>query len=249
MCYEAPPTVQLPKPIMGYFPATFLERGLSLPFTTPQLAGARVRPGERVPLEMLVPNPAGGRGIYIIGWTDIGGLCRPTLHDLHLIELVATRQACTPAALRAAAQEVAAEGLAGRAAAAAAAESRAAWDRARLETNFEMLMALLRQVSPTPPGTIETPAAIEARAQATVAELGPELNLPARGVARLLEELADLFVPVGLGGLRATARIPALAAILSTLRQDAMNWWQTRSDERAGRVSSSCGWPRAWPRR
>lgn len=234
MSFAAPKPVQLPQPLQGYYPATFRERGLAIPFTTPQLAGARVRPGERAPLEMLVPNPAGGRGIYIIAATDIHGLCRPTLHDLRLIELIGARNAVSPGGIRAIALEVAEDGLAGRSAIAAAQECRANLARGLLETNFEMLLALLKQVDPQFArafGGAQSSAAIEARAKAAIAAIAPELGMAAREVAQLLEDLAVLFLPIGIGTTRGNAPIPRIVAALGELRQEAAQWWQTQPDD------------------
>ena len=53
--------ITLPKPVLGYHPGTFLERGASVPFITPQLNGARARPGSRggpVPLRGKFHEPA-----------------------------------------------------------------------------------------------------------------------------------------------------------------------------------------------
>ncbi|MBU6498939.1 MAG: hypothetical protein KGQ40_10460, partial [Rhodospirillales bacterium] len=63
--------VALPPAVESFLPSTFLERGVAVPFTTPQLAGARARPGTRVPLELVVPNPSGGRGHYILPWDGL----------------------------------------------------------------------------------------------------------------------------------------------------------------------------------
>ena len=232
MNHTAPNSLHLPKPIMGYFPITFIERGLALPFTTPALAGTRVRPGERVPLELLIPNPPGGRGIYILPSTDLQGLCRPSLHDLRLVMLIAERAAITPSAIRLAALDVAGEGLAGREAIAAAERARAAEERAALETNFEMLLALLRQVDPaqTRPGQ-GTAADLERRARAVVARIAPELGLPPAEVARLLETLAAAYVPAGVGRSKPAARIPILHANLLDLRKQAQEWWRNHPDD------------------
>src|ERR1700712_5461419 len=51
-----------------YHPTTFLERGVAVPFTTPMLAGTRARPAEKQGLELVIPNPSGGRGVYIMAW-------------------------------------------------------------------------------------------------------------------------------------------------------------------------------------
>jgi hypothetical protein len=210
MNFAAPQDVQLPKPIMGYFPATFLERGVATPFTTPDLAGTRVRPGQRVPLELLVPNLSGARGVYILPWTDIQALCRPTLHDLRLIDVVAEQRYITPADIRTAALQVAHEGLAGREAAAAARACRSADQRGLLDTYFELLLTLLPQVEPQAgearPPEQDTLAGLETRTRAAMAVVAPELGLTVHEMARLLEEIAALYMHLGVGAQRARAR-------------------------------------------
>ena len=50
-----------------YEPATFLDRGVTVPFTTPMLMGARARPREdREGLEVIIANPSGTSGVYIL---------------------------------------------------------------------------------------------------------------------------------------------------------------------------------------
>ena len=69
----------------AYQPATFLDRGVTVPFTTPFLLGARIRPTEtRSGLELVISNPAGGRGFYIVPWAAMPEVCSPTLHDRRL---------------------------------------------------------------------------------------------------------------------------------------------------------------------
>lgn len=234
MSFVAATAVQMPKPVLGYFPATFRERGVAVPFTTPQLVGTRVRPGDRVPLEILAPNPSGGRGIYILPWSDIQGLCQPTLHDLRLIEVVAQRGAVTPGAIRASALDVAGEGFAGREATEAARLAAAASQRALLETNFDILLALLRQAEGPANAQApdqETPTALQRRAQAAVARIAPEIGLTTSDVARLLEEIAALYTPLGTSSNRVRAPIPLLVDRLAQTKQEAMDHWRTRPDD------------------
>lgn len=233
MSSAAPRAITMPQPIMGYFPITFLERGVAIPFTTPSLTGTRVRPGERVSLELLVPNPSGGRGMYILPWTDISSLCRPTLHDMRLIELVAERRTVTPAGIRGAALDVAAEGLAGREAVSAAQAAAAAQQRGLLETNFEMLLALLAQIEdPARRGTLpEAGVPLEQRARAAVATVAPQIGLSPAAVAQRMEELAAIYVPIGVGSARGTARVPRLIAAMADVRQEAADWWRQDSDD------------------
>src|SRR5215472_10209040 len=100
-------------PSRDYVPATFRERGVAVPFTTPLLTGARVRRAEQGGTELLMLNPAGAPGVYILPSTGLGTLCRPSVHDTRLNQRISTLPTITPASVRDAAREVAASGLAG----------------------------------------------------------------------------------------------------------------------------------------
>ena len=91
-----------------YRPATFLERGVALPLTTPVLLGARIRPAERAGAELILPNPAGSEGVYILPWPALHDFCAPSLHDRALWERVTALPVLTPATVREAARQVAA---------------------------------------------------------------------------------------------------------------------------------------------
>lgn len=237
------PTATLPaeraalRPIIGYLPVTFLERGVAVPFTTPQLAAARARPAARRQLELLVPNPSGGQGMYVLAWEDVGALCRPTVFDTRLIATVAARQGVTPAGIRAAATDIAAEGLAGRAARAAAMAAREATRRGGMVTNFDLLLELVRQVEPPGQSGVapeqESPVALERRARAAVARIAPGLGHTAQAVASQLEQLATLFHPLGVGRHATTARAPQLILRLVRLREEALAWAGGHPDESA----------------
>jgi hypothetical protein len=135
------PTLPL---VASHHPTTFLERGVAVPFTSPLLAGARVRPADRGGIKMIVPNPAGGRGVYILPWGGICRLSRPTVHDSTLYLRITERQGITPGSIRTAARDVAAEGLAGHEAAEAAGVAQAGETRDRLATNFLLMVAAVR---------------------------------------------------------------------------------------------------------
>ena len=75
--------------IQRYRPRSFRERGVVAPFTSPLLSGGRLRWVPRMgvaghDLELVVPNPSGGKGFYILPWGDIGSIWRPTMHDVEL---------------------------------------------------------------------------------------------------------------------------------------------------------------------
>ena len=98
-------------------PRTFLEWGVAVPFTTPLLSSGRVRPGRRGRPEMLMPNPSGGRGLYVFDLAAAPEVTSLTLHDRLLVERLLELPAPSPSEIRKAAQEVAIEGAAGRRAA------------------------------------------------------------------------------------------------------------------------------------
>ena len=85
--------------VASHHPTTFLERGVAVPFTTPMLLGARARPSDRGGIELIVANPSGGRGTYILPWVGICRLCHPTVHDTRLYQRIAGSQGVTPASI------------------------------------------------------------------------------------------------------------------------------------------------------
>ena len=227
--------------VQAFHPATFLERGVAVPFTTPQLAGVRARPAERGGIEFIVPNPSGGRGVYILGWQGVRQICRPTVHDMRLNAHLAALPAVTPAALRRAAQEVADEGLAGREAQAAAAAARAAEGHDRLVTNFLLLLALVGQMEPAGLGDLAagqgSSAELEQRARRSVAWIAPRLGRPAEAIGAALEELAAVFAGIGLPGQAPPPRIARLLAGLRRLQQELGPWVLRTEVEAAARAS------------
>ncbi len=239
--------------IQTYHPTTFLERGVAMPFTTPLLAGARARPADRGGVELIVPNPSGGRGVYILPWAGVRELCKPTVHDTRLHQKITGLRAVTPALIREAAREVAAEGLAGREALAAAGSTAETDRQDRVVTNFLLLMAMVEQVRPAgaagPAPDRGKPDRsrldeLEARARQTIAELAPQVGWPAAAIASGLEELAGIFMGVGVGVLAEQARIPRALEQLCSFRAETAAWAQENGDDSgslAGMASAAAG--------
>ena len=134
--------------VQSHKPESFLERGVAVQFTTPQLAGARIRHADRTGTEFVVPNPSGGRGVYILTWGGVRQLCQPTVHDTLLHQRISRLPTMDPGGVRAVAQKLAAEGLAGREATVAAAASAEADRNSLILVNFLLLIILMEQVEP-----------------------------------------------------------------------------------------------------
>jgi hypothetical protein len=194
-----------------------------MPYTTPHLAAARLRPGERSGLELIVPNIVGARGVYILALDAIHALCVPTLHDRAINAALANLRGVTPSAIRHTARVVAANGLAGREAAERAVAAIAAEQQDGLLAHFELLLELLRQVEPRGPGWIPPEQSerrdLARRARVAMGGLTGELGCSADRLMTMLEELAALFANVGIASQAARARLPAMIALIEDLRQ------------------------------
>jgi hypothetical protein len=208
-------------------PATFRDRGAAVPFTAPLLAGARVRKSSRRGIELIVPNPSGARGVYIVHWPGVRELCNPTLHDRMLVHSISRLPRLDPAAIREAALEVAIEGYAGRSAAAAAEATRAGDVSQRLLAQFLLLAELVEQIEPTgwrPSTLAERTPEFDRRAGNLLRRIAPSFDCPAANLAHGLVTMAIMLVPIGVGRDNRAARIPRLIAWLDDARSNLVQW-------------------------
>jgi hypothetical protein len=213
--------------IQGYKPASFAERGVAVAFTTPQLAGARIRPAARTGTEFVVPNPSGGRGVYILSWSGVRQLCRPTVHDTLLHQRISRLPVMDPAGVRLAARKLAAEGLAGRDATIAAAASVEADQQELILMNFLLLVMLMEQVEPAGlriGAEIERTPELDRRARRIVTEVARSIGRSAIQVGKDLEVLSALLLPIGLHAEMPPARLPRLTSRLEAAA-NGMNGW------------------------
>lgn len=195
----APPPVA-PRPVRtDSQPATFLERGATVPFTSPLLEGARIRlaGGRR---EVVLRNPSGGAGWYVGPWESVVELARVTVHDRLVFRRIEEMGAISPLEIRRAARTVAAEGYAGQAAKAAAVAALEAEERDWRAAYAALLAALIAQA-----GLAGAEAVARARsrqellalAPSLLAPLAPRLGLAAEALARAAEDLAAVLARIG----------------------------------------------------
>ena len=186
-----------------YEPATFLERGVTVPFTTPILMGARARPsGDREGLEVIIANPSGADGVYILPWAAIPQICSPTLHDRRLWYLLRDTKILSPRIMRDAVEAAALEGLAGREASQAVRQSRAARDAREKRINFALLLNLIKHTegpnAALPSPELDDPRHLKMRGQRAVLQSAQQLRMTTEAVANALEELSKAFNGFGL---------------------------------------------------
>ena len=215
-----------------YEPATFVDRGVNIPFTTPILLGARARPqADGNGLEILIPNPSGGDGVYILPLASIPEFCTLTLHDRRLWYLLRDETIITPGIAREAAETVAIEGHAGRAASLAVNEARQAREDRAKRINFGLLLHLIKQmegsVPDRPAPELDDPRQLALRGQRAVQACAQRLRLTTEAVAGALEELARAFNGLGMPqdnnlapSRRLIAELQNLAASIEIWRSD-----------------------------
>lgn len=194
-------------------------RGVAAPFTTPGLAGTRMRSGQRG-IELVMPHRAGGRGTFVLTWPEVADFCTPTVYDSLLIEAVAALPALTPRTVRRAAQLVAGAGAAGHAAQDAVEAAQTRDKRQALSIKELLLQMLLLQSEGAGCALPE----LSQRSKAAFQRLAPPLGRPAAALAADMEQLAALYATIGLGpeGMAYPCR-QALGAV-DRLRRELAGW-------------------------
>ena len=171
----------------SHLPRTFLEWGVAVPFTTPLLGSGRVRPGRRGRPEMILPNPSGGRGLYVFDLAAAPEVASLTLHDRLLLERLLALPAVTPSEIRKAAHAVAIEGAAGRKAARVAVEAAAADQTMGLLTRFHLVTHLLEEAGLERidwRGFTGDDRELRAMIKGHLAQVAPKLDTPGRRPVR-----------------------------------------------------------------
>jgi hypothetical protein len=91
------PAPAAPRALLTDFqPATFLERGATVPFTSPLLQQARIRLGLGGTREIVLRNPSGGPGWYVGPWDGVAEMARATVHDRLVYKRIEETGAISP---------------------------------------------------------------------------------------------------------------------------------------------------------
>ncbi len=211
-------------------------------FTTPLLAGARVRQSKGSAPELVVPSPSGGRGVYIVHWAAVRALCNPTVHDTVLFQRIGQLVRLDPASIRDAVLEVAQEGYAGTEAAAAAERAMDADRSQNLLAHFLLMMELIEQIEPSgckPTLLTERTPDLDRRATDVLNRIAPSLGHPAAHLANRLAAIGHAFAPVGIARGDVTARIPKLIQRLKSTYAGLAKWLAADGDNDVGGLGKS----------
>ena len=169
-------------PISDHAPRTYAERGASVPFTTPVLGGAYVRIGPAGAAELLVCNPSGSRGVYILPLRNLQAICQPTLHDTLVHAEIGPLTAFTPGAIRKAVRKVVATGITGRVAMRSAALAEPALMTAQFNARTALRQAL----------------AVQAGSETAIDALAERLGCPGKILMASLLACADMLAEIGI---------------------------------------------------
>lgn len=230
-----------------YLPATFAERGVLVPYTTPLLAGARARSRGRDGAEVLLPKPSGGSGLYVVPWQSVTQLCRTTVHDRQLNKRLGTLTDITPATVRQAARDVAVDGFAGREAQSAGKTATQHDQQAISLSSFLLLLALRERLQPQGfdlARVVAPTAALHDDALRTVLAHAAQLGLSPATLPLHLQELGEVFSGIGVTGSNQHTRVLILLNMFGRLHEELTTWTRERphgSGELGGMIAEVVG--------
>jgi len=224
-----------------FWPRTFLERGVSIPFTTPVLAQSRIRKkSQDEPAELLITGLSGAKGIYVIGWTSVREIfTRMTAHDQRLFMKLAKRNRVAPEPVRNTALKIAESGLAGPQAAAAAKQALLEIENEKLLSNFHLVSTVLKSHSSDGKGvTLQDISTAKGRARVKdrLSSIGARFGLSADEFYGNLEQWSDAIAPMGLPEVPMKSRYRRMRDTLTDFSADIRAWSQKDRSDSAPRA-------------
>ncbi len=169
------------------------DAGVQLPLLAPTLAGLRLRMGNNG-TEFILPNPSGGRGVYVTSWPVVTGFATPCLHDTLLIGRLSGEKRIDPRVVRDAARAVAQEGHAGLGATEAARDVEEQQRNGALRLGGQLLLVIARRAGFTRPEE-----AAHCLSRAGFFELAGRLGWHAPELAESLRTVSAQFATVCTG--------------------------------------------------
>jgi len=213
-----------------FWPASFAERGVAVPFTTPSVATARVRNGERGRLELVISGLSGGRGVYFIAWNGVPETFKLTVYDRVLHENISVIETVTPDTVRDAVICASVTGLAGEGAAAAAyaASTRSTEDQLRisLALTSHVVEAILDTKLDLSLSTLSRPEG-QQRVQSLLGRISKMLDIAPETLSQAMTEWGDLLELLGLPRHQPAGRLRKIFSEADYFRNSFKDWMRT----------------------
>lgn len=220
-------------------PAGFAERGAIVPFTTPQLFGARLaRPRAGAPPDLILANLSGQTGNNVLPGAQVLATPGLTAHDQALWQKLRELTEFAPEKIREAMIAIAAEGWRGRAAAACAEEQRTADTTALRRMFFLLLTDIIRRTelpaeAKVPPEQ-ESLIYLRPRIGKAVARIAKRYSMTTEAVEAAIEALASVFMPLGKHNDSVTGHTRVAMAELQSFIKEVDQWLAPRRDNARG---------------
>ncbi len=194
------------------------DAGVHLPFLAPLLGAVRLRSNPNG-LEFVLPNPSGGRGVYVAAWSVVAGFAAPNLHDTLLVGRLSSLDSIGPADVRQAARLVALDGYAGQEAADAARQAQDALDIAALRLRAQLLMSLARQG-----GFVRPEDAVSCMDRDGFNMLAARLGWRGPQLAEALQEVSVRYASVAVGAGQVSGTQPPMRISGEIERNETGRW-------------------------
>lgn len=220
-------------------PATFEQRGIYIPFTTPVLAYARLRRPRGGSLEVLIPGLAGGSETYVIPYKVLNEVINLTVHDRALHEELVHLREVSTTNVRQIAHSVAKTGLGGPTLSRRARQEEQADQTQPAEILLSLIRMAIEQLAPNHPGvkdlterSIAEPDGMKLARDAlggyaqSIGERGDKLYVR-------LERWALVVTPVGSANGSVVGFLYALLETLESLAQELGQWMLLEPPETA----------------
>jgi hypothetical protein len=217
-----------------FWPLTFGERGVLVPFTTPMLAAGRVRGPDLKKAEILVPGLSGGKGTYVIPWKAVPEMFKLTVHDRALHEAIGEAPTFSPRQIRLAALRVARTGLAGRDACAAARAHMQRDENLELVARFFLTLRVVERMA-VDGATLALAelgtTAGQQKARRILVDIAASLGLSFDVLHDRIETWAKSVAPVGLAEMPAEAPPRRLINRLKPLGEQFVEWGKGETED------------------
>lgn len=217
-------------------PSTFEERGAAIPFTTPQLAHARVRGDWRGRLELVVAKFAESAGAYVIPWPAVKDIGTLTTHDVMLHEEVMKQNALDPHGVRLCALTVAKTGLAGPEIAEAAEKALAEDEEAKALNQVVLILRVIEEAEPAVAKTLVRELATpqgQDRIRETLSSVAGRLGIEADILDKRISALGDKTYDVGTAWSPSEGRLRRQLKKLEAMQKSTAEWASERLGEAA----------------